>query len=106
MTTDERFERIVHHTAALAEERRRDREEYKTLWRDLAQKHENIARQLEALAIDTRLRFEQVADRFQETNDSIAQLAAESREADKRLEQRIESLVSAIGQFLTGQKQP
>jgi hypothetical protein len=47
-----------------------------------------------------------VADRFQETNDSIAQLAAESREADKRLEQRIESLVSAIGQFLTGQKQP
>jgi hypothetical protein len=34
MTTDERFERREHYTVGLAEERRKDREEYKALWRD------------------------------------------------------------------------
>ncbi len=34
MTTEERFERIEHVTAGLAEERRKDREEFRALWRD------------------------------------------------------------------------
>jgi hypothetical protein len=34
MTTEERFERIEHLTVGLAEERRKDREEYKEVWRD------------------------------------------------------------------------
>jgi hypothetical protein len=34
MTIDERFERIEHVTAGLAEERRKDREEFRSLGRD------------------------------------------------------------------------
>lgn len=34
MTIEERFERIEHLTAGMAEERRKDREENKSLWRD------------------------------------------------------------------------
>ena len=34
MTIEERFERIEHVTAGLAEERRKDREEFRALWRD------------------------------------------------------------------------
>jgi hypothetical protein len=33
MTTEERLERIEHITAGLAEERRKDREEYRALFR-------------------------------------------------------------------------
>jgi len=33
MTAEERFERIEHVTAGLAEERRKDREEFRALWR-------------------------------------------------------------------------
>jgi len=51
-----------------------------------------------ARATETRLRIEDVANRIQE-------LAEESRAANKRLEERIASLVAAIGQFLAGGKQ-
>src|SRR5580658_3947075 len=34
ITIDERFERIERVTAGLAEERRKDREEFRSLWRD------------------------------------------------------------------------
>ena len=57
MTTEERFDRIEHLAAGMAEERRRDREEYKALRRD-------TERHINELAVDTRLRFEQVADQI------------------------------------------
>lgn len=93
MTIEERFERIEHVTAGLAEERRKDREENRQLWR-------GTQRQLNELTL-------KIAD----TNDAIARLAEESRAADqqlrehidavdRRLGERIEALVSAIGQFL------
>ena len=100
MTSEECFARIDHYTVGLGEERRRDREEYKALWRDLAAKTESIARHVDALAVGTRLRFDQVADQ-------IAALAAESRETNQRLRKfgeatdaRIAALVSAIGQHV------
>ena len=89
MTTEERFERIEHLTAGLAEERRKDREEYKTLWRDTQrQLNEASTRLVQLSETDSRL------------EERIAQLAEESRAANKNLEARIESLVSAIGQFI------
>ena len=42
MTIDERFERIEHYTAGLAGERRKDREEYKALWRDTQPKIDEL----------------------------------------------------------------
>lgn len=100
MTTEERFERIEHLTAGIAEERRKDREEYKGLWRDTQRHLSELRGHLDALAVDTRLRFEQVADQ-------IAAVTAEGRETNHRLRElgeatdaRIAGLVSAIGQFV------
>jgi hypothetical protein len=104
MTTEERFERIEHVTAGIAEERRKDREEYKTLWRDLATKTESIARNVDALAIDTRLRFDQVADRFDQLGDRIDKLATEAHAQNKALGERIDQMVSAIGEMLRNGK--
>ena len=98
MTTEERFERIEHLTAGIAEERRRDRDEHKTLWRDTQQQIDrateataNLARQVDRLAIETRSR--------------IAELAEQIRAADEQLGDRIGSLVSAIGQFIATRQQ-
>jgi len=93
MTTEERFERIDQYNAGLPEERRQDREEYKALWRV-------TQRNLDALAVDTRLRIDELADQ-------IAAVSAEGRETDRRLRElgeatdaRIAALVSAIGQHV------
>ena len=66
MTTEERFERIEHITAGIAEERRKDRDEYKALWRD-------TQRQLN------------------EMGAKLIQFGEQSQEADSRLEARIPS---------------
>ena len=96
MTIDERFERIEHVTAGLAEERRKDREENHQLWRQ-TQRHidELSIKIVEMQGVDQRL-----AQR-------IEQLAEESRAEDKRLAARIDALgeridkvVSAIGTFV------
>jgi hypothetical protein len=89
MTTDERFERIEHVTAGLAEERRKDREEFRGLWRE-------TQRQLNELTI-------QVVEVDDRLGKRIEALAEESRAADRRLGERIEKLVSAMGEFIASQ---
>jgi uncharacterized coiled-coil DUF342 family protein len=100
VTTEERLDRIEHITATLSEERRKDREEYKMLWR-------GTQRQIDDLAVETRRlgdRIDQLGDRLGERIDQLGeridQFATESRAADKQLGEGIESLVSAIGLFL------
>ncbi|HXB73085.1 MAG TPA: hypothetical protein VNY05_32915 [Candidatus Acidoferrales bacterium] len=96
MTPDERLERIEHVTAAIAEDRRRDREEYRALWRDtqrqLNELTANVNRNTLAIA-DTRDLIHQLAA---DSREADARLAAEAREADARLGERIAALVSAI----------
>jgi chromosome segregation ATPase len=96
MTPDERLSRIEHITAALAEERRKDRDEYKTLWRDnqrqISELTANVNRNTLAIA-DTNDLIHKLAER-------LDQHAADARAADDRLGDRIASLVSAIGQFI------
>ena len=89
MTTEERFERIEHYTANIAEERRKDREEYKMLWRDTQRQIDENTRNIAALSVANA-----------ELGIRIRELGQESRDADTRLEKRIESLVSAIGEFI------
>ena len=89
MTVEERFERIEHITAGLAEERRKDREEYRQLWRE-------NQRQINELAV----RMNDLTLKVADTNETVARLAEESRVADQHLGERIESLVSAIGKWL------
>lgn len=89
MTIDERLERIERVTAGIAEERRNDREENRQLWRDTQRQVSEIAARVNDLTL-------KIAD----TNDAVTRLAEESREADRKLGERIGSLVSAIGQLI------
>jgi chromosome segregation ATPase len=96
MTSEERLDRIEHITAGIAEERRKDRDEYKALWRDTQRQLNEVSTRLvqlseadeEARAADKRL------------DARIQQLADESRAANKQLEARIETLVSAFGELI------
>jgi hypothetical protein len=99
MTTEERFERIEHVTAGLAEERRKDREEFRALWRD-------TQRQLNELT----LKVAAVADGLDRVGTRITELAEQAavrdRETDRRFREtdaRIDKLVSAIGDCMTRQ---
>lgn len=93
MTTDERLDRIEHITAGLAEERRKDHEEYRQLWRD-------NQRQINELTLKIADTNDAVARLADETRQNIDRFAAEARAADQALSQRIDALVSAIGQLL------
>jgi len=98
MTPEERFAQIEHFTAAIAEQRRKDREEYKTLWRDQQRQIETINRQIESihrevqqLAVETRLRIEEVGDQIEATDRRL-------RELGEATDRRIAALTSAIGE--------
>jgi chromosome segregation ATPase len=94
--TTEGFDRIEHLTAGIAEERRKDRDEYKVLWRDTQrQLNEVSARLVQLSEADEEAR---AADRRLEAR--IQQLADESRAANEQLEERIETLVSRFGEVL------
>ena len=92
MTTEERLQRIEHLSAGIAEERRKDREEYKTLWRDTQRQINELAGNVNRLSLA-------IAD----TDEHLNRLASETSAADEKLGARIESLVSAIGQFIARQ---
>ena len=90
MTTEERFERMEHVMAGLAENLRNDREESQQLLRDTQCQIDEIAVHLNDLTL-----------KIANTNEAINRLAEESRRAaDQQLQERIESLVSAIGKLL------
>src|SRR5579871_4158180 len=100
MTVEERFERIEHVTAALAEERRKDREEYRQLWRDARQAISDTQQTIARLAEESRAADARLEDKIDRVAEELRQYAAESRAADQRLAERIESLVSAFAKFL------
>ena len=96
MTTEERFERIEHINAGIAEERRKDREEYKALWRDTQRQLNEVSIRLVQLSeADSRLeaRLDQLAD-------TVTRHAEESHAANKLLDERITALVSGFGEFI------
>ena len=104
MTTEERLQRIEHLTAGIAEERRKDRAEYKALWRDTQRQLNELGIKMVQLSEQTQeadARLEAANSRLEAR---ILQLAEESREADKRLEERIASLVSGFGKFIADRK--
>jgi chaperonin cofactor prefoldin len=96
MTIDERLERIEHVTAGLAEERRKDREEFRGLWRD-------TQRQINDAAVNLGKLTMQVTEIDDRLGARIEALAEESRAADQRLGERIKALVSAMGEFIASQ---
>ncbi len=99
MTTEERFERIEHITAWLVEQRKKDHEENRQLWRD-------TERQIKDLAVNTERAITRLAE---ETDRKIALLAEQSRATDAHVAQlssRIDSLVSGIGEYVRRTSKP
>jgi hypothetical protein len=80
MTTEERLQRIEHLTVGLAEERRKDREEYKSFWRDTQRHLPDTQRQLDQLARETRLGLRSLAE---ESAARHAAAAARSQTLEK-----------------------
>jgi hypothetical protein len=103
MTPEERFERIEHLTAGIAEERRKDREEYKALWRDTQRQLNEVGIRLVQLSeTDSRLeaRIEQFAEETRKAAEESRAAAREARAANKLLDERITALVSGFGEFI------
>jgi hypothetical protein len=102
--TAARFERTEHFTAAMDEQRRKDREEYKAVWRDtqhqineLAEQGRRTERRLEQFIEESRAADDKLAARIEEVNQS---LAARIEQSNQSLAARIESLTSAIGELV------
>ncbi|MGA2132231.1 MAG: hypothetical protein ABSH50_08070 [Bryobacteraceae bacterium] len=98
------YESIERDMAGWAEERRKDREENRQIWRDTQRQINELSVRVNDLTVkiaETNHAISRLAD---ETNKKITLLAEESRAADGQLGERIEALVSAMDQFLT--KQP
>ncbi|HLH15614.1 MAG TPA: hypothetical protein VKX45_00265 [Bryobacteraceae bacterium] len=86
-----RLERIEHVTAALAEERRKDRDEYKTLWRE-TQRH------IDELAIETRIAIGHLTKQLQQYQEQTEHRFQQYADAGKASEERIARLTGSIGE--------
>ena len=104
MTIEERFERIEHYTAGMAEERRKDREEARQLWRDTQRQIGEIAGRINELTIKIADVDERLGNRIDQLAEENRRYAAESKAADEALGRRIDALVSGIGEFIASQK--
>jgi len=96
VTIEERFERIEHVTVGLAEERRKDREESRQLWRDTQRQLDQLADRVNGIAIQMDRFILEAAERDDETDRRFRETDQRFRETDAR----IDKLVSGIGELL------
>jgi len=95
MTTEERLSRIEHVTAGIDEERRKDREENRQIWRDTQRQIAETQRQI----AETQRQIGETQRNLGELSIRVMQMGEELRDADVRLGNRVEALVTAIGQL-------
>jgi uncharacterized protein involved in exopolysaccharide biosynthesis len=100
VTTEERLDRIEHITAGIAEERRKDRDEYKTLRRDTQRQLNELGTRVIQMNEETKEANAQLREADKRLEARIQQLADESRAANKQLEERIAALTSGIGEIV------
>jgi len=86
MTIDERIERLEFVTAAHIEQAKKDYEENRRIWRE---------HQTEVGAI-----WQAMERRSEETDRLFRQLRTEEAERGRQVDERIEGLVSAMGEFI------
>jgi uncharacterized protein involved in exopolysaccharide biosynthesis len=96
MTIDERLDRIEHISAGIDEERRKDREEYKALWRDTQRQLNELGARLLQMSEETQEANAQLREADRRLEARIAQLAEEGRATNKR----IDDMVSGIGELI------
>lgn len=96
MTVEERLDRIEHVTAGLAEQAKTDREENRELWRQTQGQIRELAGSLDRLAGIVG----NLTDTVERLTEQVAANDQASRERDTKLDQRIEALVSAVGELI------
>jgi len=107
MTIEERLARIEHVSAGSDEQRRKDRETDRALWRETQQQIHEVSMHLNDLTI----KVASLGDRIAALNDNlgarISQLAEEAaardRETDRRFREtdaRIDKMISAMGNYI------
>src|SRR5579884_510846 len=110
MTTEERFQRIEHVTAGLADQSLRDREENCQLWRDTQAQIRDLATQTTELSARTMeltaamISLTRHVGKLRDTGDTITRLAQDSHDRDAALNARIEKLTSAAGDLISAQR--
>ena len=99
MTIDERIERLEFLNASYIEQRRKDWEEDRQRFRDL-QSH------IDAIWLRMERRDEEYRRETKERDESWDRRTQELRERDHVLDERVEKLVSAIGELIKRMPQP
>lgn len=72
MTSGDRLDRILHETAEWGEERRKDREEYRQLWRETQKQLNELAGRVNELTV-----------KLAEANDAIMRLTGKRKALPK-----------------------
>ena len=100
MTIEERLARIEHISAGSDEQRRKDRETDRALWRDTQRQINELAIRIAEVNDNLRARIEQLAEeaaaRDRETDRRFRETDARIRETDAR----IEKMISSMGNYI------
>ena len=100
MTIDERIERLEFVTAAHIEQAKKDYEENRRIWREHQTEVAAIWRAMERRSEEMDRRWEETNRRWRETDDRWREARAAAVERDVQVDDRIKSLVSAIGELI------
>jgi SMC interacting uncharacterized protein involved in chromosome segregation len=93
MTIEERMDRLEHFTVAWREESRKELAEHREVWRDTQRQINELARSVAGLS-DRLLQFE---DKVQ---SQILAIREEMAERDRKMDERIGTLVSSIAELV------
>jgi hypothetical protein len=96
MTIEERLDRI-EHSAGADEQRRKDREIDRALWRDTQRQLNELTLRVAEVNDGLSARIAELAE---ESRAADRRLAARIEETDKRLGERIETMISAMGGYI------
>jgi division protein CdvB (Snf7/Vps24/ESCRT-III family) len=96
MTIEERLDRIEHITAGIDEERRKDRDEYKALWRDTQRQLNELGARVVQMSEENQIAHAQFREADKRLEAHISQLAEEAKGTNKG----IEDMVSGIGELI------
>jgi ElaB/YqjD/DUF883 family membrane-anchored ribosome-binding protein len=100
MTIEERLARIEHVSAGSDEQRRKDRETDRALWRETQQQIHEVTGRLNDLTIKVANLGDRIAEIAEESRAADQRLAARIEETDKRLGERIETMISVMGGYI------
>jgi len=101
VTFEERFGGIEHVIAARDEERRKEREEDRQLWRDTQRQINETNAAIAAFTLKTDDAIARTNAAIDRTNAAIRDETERAKAAEDELRTRIASLVSAMGEFFS-----